>query len=93
MRLARALPSGPLTGSDITEIRARNEITAFTVLGTTSIRAHRRRQETPATAAVALVDGTVCALEFDGSDWSREVLRHDADRQEYLEAALQWSTE
>ena len=88
-----ALPSAPLTRADVAKIRAREDVTSFIVLGTTSIHARLSRRDTPATAAVALVDGVVCALEYDGTRWSREVLRRDAGRQDHLEAALQWSAE
>ncbi|EMA46654.1 hypothetical protein [Halococcus saccharolyticus] len=92
MSLIGALPSAPLDRADAETIRARNDVDALIVLGTSSMYARRSRYDDPATEAVVLVDGDVCGLSYDESGWSREVLRRDADRHEHLEATLQWSS-
>ncbi|WP_049900475.1 hypothetical protein [Halococcus agarilyticus] len=92
MSLDGALPPSPLHRADAEAIRARDDVDALIVLGATSMHARRSHRDGPATEAVALVDGTVCGLSYDGTDWSHEVLQRDADRHEHLEAALQWSS-
>ena len=91
MNLVGALPPAPLRRADAETIRACDDVDSLIVVGNTSIHPRRSHHGDPATEAVALVNGTVRALEFDGSRWSEEVLRRDADRQDHLEAALQWS--
>jgi len=91
MNLVGALPSSPLRQVDAEVIRARDDVEALIVLGATSLYTRRSHRDDPATEAVALVDGDVCGLSYDETGWSREVLRHDANRQEHLEATLQWS--
>jgi len=93
MSLDGSLPPSPLCQSDAEAIRARDDVDALIVLGTSSIHARRSHRDGLATEAVALVDGTVCGLSYDESGWSQEVLRSDADRHEHLEAALQWSSD
>lgn len=88
MGLIGALPYAPLRHTDVDEIRGRADVEAFIVTGTTSIRA--RHGADPVTEAVALVDGTVFALEFHDDGWSHEILRRDADRRAHLEATLEW---
>lgn len=93
MSLDSALPPAPLRETDAEVIRARDDVEGLIVLGATSIHTRRSQRDEPATEAVALVEGTVLGLSYNGTGWSEEVLRRDADRHEHLEATLQWSSD
>ena len=87
MGVLSTLPARPLDDAEIERLRAREEVETLTVVGTTTIHERRHDRRAIVTYLVALVDGTVAALEYD-DEWSREILETDADRRDHLDYAL-----
>lgn len=88
MNVISALPSKPLNSCEQKRLRARNEVEALIVVGTTLIYNRRSERTENATNMVMLTGGVVYALEYNDFEWSIRILQWDADQRDHLERAL-----
>ena len=83
-----SIPSRPLERPDVDRIRARPDVESVISLGTAPLDGRSSREPDATKRLVLLTGRTVSALEYDGADWSGEVLETDADRGDQLRCAL-----
>lgn len=88
MNVASRLPSKPLNLEERKRLRAHNEIDALIVIGKTSIDERHEEQTENAIKMVVLTNGLIYALNYGESNWSKELLQRNADRQDHLERAF-----
>ena len=83
-----ALPSRPLTQTDIQRLRSHPDVRSLITLGSGSLYSPKIDRHQPVTLAVVLSGEDVLKIRYDGTRWSTEVLKTRASQTDLLPLAL-----